>query len=402
MANIQKRGDNSWYFTVIAGKDSKGKYIRRTRTIKVEDPALLKTTKRLQDYINDEYSKFRQEVEAGEYIAPEKMTFAAFVEEWKAKYGVKHLQPATLEGYMSHLKNRIIPVFGQFRLDSIKTIQIVNFVDGLQREQRQDGSTAVISSATVQYIHRVIKNVFSRAVDWKVIKSNPVAGVKKPKAVHKQMEVYNNEEVEQLFNALAKETQHWRMFVTLALITGLRRGELLGLEWKHVDTDKGTIDVCQALTFSHDQRYTVKEPKTANSKRIVTLPTPIIPELKAFKKECNKDRMKTEELWEGGAHFFVFTAWNGKPLNPSSVTLWWGRFMKRAKLKHIRFHDLRHTSATLLLNQGVHAKIISSRLGHSNISTTMNIYAHALREADQAAADTFNSLFTPKVEKKIN
>ncbi|MEX2459713.1 MAG: site-specific integrase [Paenibacillaceae bacterium] len=192
------------------------------------------------------------------------------------------------------------------------------------------------------------------------------------------------------------------MFITLALTTGLRRGELLGLEWKHIDIDNGMIDVCQSLTFSHDQRYTVKEPKTKSSLRNVTLPASIITDLKAYKKECSKDRMKTEELWEGGEHFFAFTSWNGKPLSPSSVTLWWGRFKKRAKLKHIRFHDLRYTSATLLLNQGVHAKIISSRLGHSNISTTMNIYAHALREADQAAADTFNSLFTPKVEKKIN
>ncbi|WP_409347058.1 site-specific integrase [Paenibacillus sp. MBLB4367] len=124
--------------------------------------------------------------------------------------------------------------------------------------------------------------------------------------------------------------------------------------------------------------------------------------LKEYKLHCNKERMKASELWEGGEYFFLFTAWNGKPISPFSVNNYWGRFIKRNNLKYIRFHDLRHTSATLLLNQGVHAKIISSRLGHADITTTLNIYAHALQEADQAAADQFDSLFSQRMHKQIN
>jgi integrase len=108
--------------------------------------------------------------------------------------------------------------------------------------------------------------------------------------------------------------------------------------------------------------------------------------------------MKSADLWEGGENFFLFTFWNGKPINPYSVGTWWRRFSANNDMKYIRFHDLRHTSATLLLNQGIHAKIISSRLGHANITTTLNIYAHALQEADQAAADKLDSLFAPKNE----
>jgi integrase len=189
--------------------------------------------------------------------------------------------------------------------------------------------------------------------------------------------------------------------ISLALTTGLRRGELLGLDWKNVDLEKGTINVRQSLTFSHSGGYKVKEPKTRNSSRKVSLPVSLLPELKNFKIHCNKLRLETVDLWEGGEHFFLFTSWNGKPLNPYSIGTWWRRFTKRNQFKYIRFHDLHHTSATLLLNKGVHAKIISSRLGHANIATTLNIYAHALQEADQAAADKLDTLFTSRKENKL-
>jgi integrase len=155
------------------------------------------------------------------------------------------------------------------------------------------------------------------------------------------------------------------------------------------------------LTFSQTGGYKVKEPKTKNSTRRVTLPGTLIPELRSFKAHCNEQRIKTVDKWEGGENFFLFAFWNGKPMNPYSVGTGWRRFSANNNLKYIRFHDLRHTSATLLLNQGVHAKIISSRLGHANITTTLNIYAHALQEADQAAADKFDFLFTAKGETKI-
>jgi integrase len=225
MPNIQERGNNSYFLTVSLGKDAKGKYIRRTKTVKCR-------TKKEAD---SEYAKFRQEVEAGEYVAPEKMTLAAFVEEWREKYAKEHLGDATLDTYNIHLKNRILPIFGHKRIDEIKTIQIMSFIEGLKKGKRQDGRNGSLSAGTIQYIHRTLKNVFSRAVDWKMIKSNPVEGVKKPKVTQKNMEVYNETEVGELLSLLENEALHWRIMVKLALTTGLRRGELLGLEWKHID-----------------------------------------------------------------------------------------------------------------------------------------------------------------------
>jgi integrase len=167
--------------------------------------------------------------------------------------------------------------------------------------------------------------------------------------------------------------------------------ELLALEWKHIDLEKCTIDVKQSLSYVNGQNI-IKEPKTKNSIRKVSVPASLIADLKEYGLHCRKEKLKAGDLWGGGERFFVFSSWNGKPYYHTVPGTWLRRFIKRNNLKPIRFHDLRHTSATLLINQGVHAKTISARLGHADIRTTMNIYGHALQAADHAAADTFNSL----------
>ncbi|WP_301994366.1 site-specific integrase [Brevibacillus laterosporus] len=216
--------------------------------------------------------------------------------------------------------------------------------------------------------------------------------LKKPKVEQEEMSVYEEEEIRLLFIALEKKSLMWRTMVTLALTCGLRRGELLALEWDNVNFEESYIYIKHSLSYSKESGYLIKEPKTKNSKRKVSIPLSLIPDLKELKKQAMKDRLKAEELWEGGERFFVFTSWHGKPLYPSSVKTWWSRFTKRHSLRYIRFHDLRHTSATLLINQGVHTKIVSQRLGHAKTSTTNDIYAHVLLSADKETAKHFDSL----------
>ncbi|MCF6409013.1 tyrosine-type recombinase/integrase [Pseudalkalibacillus salsuginis] len=381
--SIEKRGQESWRLIYSLGYDQHGKRIKRTKTVKCKTKSEAKK----------ELAKFITEVEAGEYIAPEKMKFAAFIIEWEKKYAEKHLSPATITSYRTHLKNRIIPYFGHKNLSQIKPIDIVNFLEHLQEEgQRQDGKSGVLSSSSVEYNHRILRNIFSRAVEWQLIKKSPVETVKKPKRIQKETSVFSQKEATEVFTHLRKEKPMWRIMVILALTTGMRRGELLGLEWKNVDLEKGTIQIKQTLTYTNKQ-HIVKEPKTKNSIRMVSLPASLIEALKTYKHFTNKERMKAGDHWEGGNYYFLFSSWHGKPLHPSSVTTWWKRFINKNNLRYIRFHDLRHTSATLLINQGVHAKTISSRLGHADIRTTMNIYGHALQEADQEAANHFDSFF---------
>lgn len=392
--SIEKRGENSWRLTVDAGELPDGKRNRPRKTIRVEDKALLRTTKRLQDYLESELAKFKIEVESGQYIAPEKMTFGAFVKEWREKYAVDHLAERTLYTYDVNLKTHILPVFEHQRLEQIKPLHIVSFLKQLsQPGSRKDGQT--LSSGSIQFIHRTLKNIFKRAVEWKVIRDNPVASVQKPKVMSRKNTPYDETEVALLLTALQNEPFHWRMMITLALITGMRRGELLGLEWKHIDLKSGVISVEQSVSLSPKGIAHVKEPKTKGSRRKVALPASVLEELKEYAKHQAKERDKNEIIWEGGDYKFLFCHLNGKAYHQERPYLWFRHFLKKHGLRYIRFHDLRHTSATLLINQGVHAKIISERLGHGSISTTMNVYGHALQSADQAAADKFETLFTP-------
>ncbi|MGG3798027.1 tyrosine-type recombinase/integrase [Metabacillus fastidiosus] len=390
MASIQKRGDNSFLLVVEAGYNAKGKRIRRTKTIRIKDPALLKTKKKLNDYLNDELVKFKIEVESGEYIAPEKMILKDFISEWEQKYAEKELGEQTLANYLGHIKNHIIPSLGHMKLEQIKPLHIINFINDIKRK-KNDGE---LSSGTIENIYKITKNIFERATEWKIIKENPVASVKKPK-VQKTVrtDVYDEKEIEQLFVSVQNEPIYWQVFASLALAAGLRRSELLGLEWKNVDFETGVIDVVQVIVKGKSGRPVIKEPKTKNSKRKVSLPQSVVEELRRYHLHWKKEKLSVGDDWLAKDNEFVFCREDGLHYHPQTPTAWWIRFTKKANIRHIRLHDLRHTSATLLINQGVHAKIISSRLGHSNIGITMDIYGHALQSADQQAAEKLDSLF---------
>ncbi|MFD2614463.1 tyrosine-type recombinase/integrase [Paenibacillus gansuensis] len=401
MASIEKRGKNSWRFVVEAGYDPNGKRIKRSKTIKIEDEALLRTTRKLKDFLDMELAKFKIEVEAGEYVSPEKMSFSSFVIEWKNKYAIKTLSPSTLTAYMAYLNKRILPVLGHKRIDEIKPIHIVNLISSITDSPREGlGHEGTISSGTVAFILRILKNVFSRAAEWKLIKESPAAGIKKPKVNYKEFEIYNEDEIERLFAALENEPPQWRVMIALALTTGLRRGELLGLEWHHIDLENGLLEVRQTLSGNAlDGQPILSEPKTKQSRRILSLPESMIEELKFFKQVNEKAKNVLGDRWKGENRYFVFSKHDGEPYHHKAPYLWFRRFLLRHKLRHIRFHDLRHTSASLLISQGVHAKLISSRLGHSSISTTMNIYGHALRSADREVASKLNNLLPGRKNK---
>ncbi|WP_312894945.1 site-specific integrase [Paenibacillus eucommiae] len=258
----------------------------------------------------------------------------------------------------------------------MKTIHIVSFLDSLTKDgARQGFRKGNLSTGTIEINHRVLKNIFSRAVEWKLLKLNP-----------------------QLLRALQKESIHWRTMITLALTTGLRRGELLGLEWHHIDWEMGVLSVIQSVSMSPAGIVHVKEPKTKASKRKVALPPSMLEELKDYYSHKLDERDKVGDRWQGGKYNFMFCHPDGKAFHQERPYLWFRAFLKKNNLRYIKFHSLRHTSATLLINQGVHAKIISERLGHGNIQVTMNIYGFALRSADRAAADKFESFLTGRQE----
>lgn len=182
------------------------------------------------------------------------MTFNKFVEEWRSKYGIKHLEAKTLENYNHLLKNHISPVFGNKRLDELKPIHIVSFMKNLELDgARKDGKSGGLSSTTIRFAHRVMKDILDRAVEWQILKSNPVSATKRPKVARLTVDVYDELEVSELLNGLSNEAEHWRIMIKMAITTGLRRGELLALEWKHINIDEGFIEVVQSLSYVNGQ-----------------------------------------------------------------------------------------------------------------------------------------------------
>lgn len=393
MASIEKRGNNSFRFIAEVGRDADGKRIKRTKTVRYPK-------KPTNSQLEKDLAAFVTEIESGTYIAPEKMTFADFVELWSSKFVDKELELKTRENYLLHARNRILPYFGHYRIDKIKALHIVEFLDELSDDgSRKDGKAGTLSPASVVYIYRVLRSIFTKAIDWKVIKDNPMGSIKKPKEPKtRKMNVFTDDDVADLFQALENESYPFRMLVTLALTTGLRRGELIALEWKHVNFEKGILEIEQSIPIFKDGQPHIKAPKTGMVRK-VSLPQSVVEDLKEYRRHMNKERQDIMERWEGGENLFLFCSWNGKALAPNRPTKWWTSFFERnPQLRHIRFHDLRHTSATLLINQGVHAKIISERLGHSKIATTMDIYGHVIESADQAAASKFE-IFLPRHNK---
>lgn len=387
MASIEKRGKNSWRLVVEAGYGPDGKRIRRTKTIRIEDEALLRTTKKLRDYLNEELTKFKIEVEAGEYIAPEKKTFAAFAEEWQKKFAEKELSPTTLKNDLNRLNKHILPKFGHMRLDQLKTIHIVNFIN----ELRESG----LSENTILNIYKVLKSILTCAKEWRLIATNPIDGVKRPKQEKKRMKYLDENEAREVIAALYNEPPVWRLYFLGAMLGGFRRGELLALEWSDVNFEDNTIYIGKSIALTVNGAPLIKKPKTDESEGLVDMPEWYMRELHTFYKNWQKERWSLGDLWKGGDRQFVFHNGYGKPFHYTTPTGTWKKFLRRNGLKDIRLHDLRHTAATLLIEAGADLKIVQERLRHSKYQTTADFYAHVTKKVSKETAAKLEK-FNPK------
>ncbi|PID20156.1 site-specific integrase [Sporosarcina sp. P3] len=389
MANIEKRGDNSYRFTVTAGKDANGKYIRKRMTYTVTEKF---TPKKLEEHLRHEYLKFKEDVLSETYIKPEKMTFATFVEEWKKNFADKELSETTYINRMTVLKSHILPVISHVRMDQFKPLLLADLLNGLTRKDGKEGDLSVASKVEV---YKTLSSVFKYAVKWKVIMVNPMDSVNKPSdrqaPQSDELNVYEPNEIKALFAAAENEPIYWQVFLTLALTAGLRRGELLGLEWGKVDKVNKCIDVSTTIVKGKTGAL-IKQPKTRKSNRLITLPDSTMDELDRFRKHWVKEKLRMGSGWIENEKEWLFCNENGTHFYPDTPSTWWKRFTERAELRYIRLHDLRHTFATLQIARGVHAKVIAERLGHSKISTTMDVYGHLLRSADQDAASTLEGI----------
>lgn len=387
--SLRERGKRSWELTVSLGKGADGKYIKRTKTVKAKNKTEARELLR----------QFIYEVETGEYTNLGKILFKDLIEDWRIKHS-STLAIRTQQGYESNLKLRVLPYFSQMKVSSIKKIHIQNFFDDLREEgARLDGKKDKLSSSHINNHHTLLSSIFSFAVDRGYIKESPMKGVKKLKVEKKKISVYEKRDVAALVERLQNAPLTWRTLVILAIVSGARAGELVGLEWKHIDFDNEFIRIEQSLTLKKGEGVKVKSTKTDRS-RVVSIPGNVLQLLKELKVAQSKDRLQAAENWvrewEGIERHFVFTAPNafGRPMRPDSVTQWWERFFKQNNdLKFINFHGLRHTSVSILIDEKTPMKVISERVGHAKIGTSMDIYGHLLEEADKKAAASMEKVF---------
>lgn len=392
------RGNGKWQLEVDLGKTIGGKSRnRKYRTVKAKN----KTEAELL------LTKFVAELTNEGYIEAKDIGFVEFVNNhWIPKCAMKRLEHTTLSSYIEKIENRIFPAFKYFKLHEIQPIHIVDFLDDLENSGRLDGKHGKLSSSTIHYHYRVLKNIFNFAVEIKFLKENPVEAVKRPKEEFKEIKVYNEEESIKLIAALDKEVDypHWQIIIKLAISSGMRRSELFGLEFKHIDLDNKIIHIRQALTYTKEFGFKIQEIKKGSRsarQRDVSLPETLIEPIRLLRLKRRKERLASKELWRDGKYDLLLCHPNGKPYLPDAMGSWWRNFIKRHGLKYINIHALRHTSATLLINEGVHPKVISKRLGHSSIKTTMNVYGHVLQKADKSATEKIENILFKKTVKDI-
>ena len=382
---IRKRSNGKYTLTVYDGYDGDGKQVIRSKTVQASS---MKDVRRL-------YAEFENEVRSGRVMSAASYKFQEFAEMWLAEYCEKNLAPKTVETYRKQLKTRIIPAFGSRRLAEITPLDVIYFVNRLKTKPSGGGKNRKpASDHLVSQCFYVLSSLLQDATEWQLIGSNPCASVPRPKVQRTKMKLPDMDGIMEVVHAVqgVQELKKRALF-SLAIATGLRRGELNGLKWTDVNLDTGRIDVRRAVQEVGRQVIS-KEPKTAGSVRTLYITGAVLELLKLYNQEEMARKEELAGIWDPGD--WVFTQWNGNVINPGTVTHWWIKFIRKNNLPHIPFHGLRHMSATILIAEGVPLKNVSARLGHSDIRTTANIYADALETVDREAAAKIDDYLSGK------
>ncbi|WP_245256935.1 site-specific integrase [Nitrobacter sp. Nb-311A] len=287
---------------------------------------------------------------------------------------------AAIARALCRYRTNIIPLLGGVTLNKLRPAQIAEAYATALASGRRDGKGG-LSPRTVHHMHRILKQALGQAVKWELLNRNPCDAVDPPKVERTAMHTFDLPQTAALIDAL----RGTRMLIPalLAVLCGLRRGELAALRWRNVDLGAGQIAVVESAEETKDGvRY--KEPKSGRA-RTVALSSTMIDELKAHRAR------QAQELLKLGVRLsrdsFVVAQADASPLKPTSITHEWVRLLGRTTLPRIRFHDLRHAHATHMLASGVHPKIASERLGHSKVGITLDLYSHVLpnMQADAVA-----------------
>lgn len=255
-----------------------------------------------------------------------------------------------------------------------------------------------ISNNSICHFHRHITSILNKAVQWGYIEKNPSVYAIKPKMEHKRKSLPDIDEVMRLTNCLEDEPIKYKTMILLLIYSGMRKGELLGLEWEDINFEKETVNIERASQYVEHIGIITVTTKNQSSERVIKLPKIIFDLLRTYRVWQSEEIIALGDKWnrEWQESKRLFTTWDGKPMHPDSLNKWFTDFLKRNDLQHMTIHELRHLNASLMIMQNNPITIVSRRLGHSRPSTTMSIYAHALKSADAEASESIADILQAK------
>ena len=453
MSSIRQRG-SSYQIRVGSGYNLKGKQIIKVLTY---TPPEGLTLKQIDREVERQKVLFEKKVKEGLYL-DSNINFSDFAKRWINDYAVKQLAPKTIQRYESLLV-RINEAIGHIKLEKLQPQHLLAFYDNLgEPEIRLNGlyqasdklitllnedidkialnsgvsvrtikgivkgkatnlltvnkllsalntnnktlfttESTSLSPKTIQHYHRLISSILSTAVQWQIIFFNPCERVKPPKATNKEAMYLDEVQAQKVIELLAKEDMKYKTAITLLIYSGLRRGELCGLEWSDIEFKNEVIHVKRSSQYLPKKGIFQKSPKSKASSRTIKLNSDIFSLLTEYKKWQNIQRLKCGDLWLNSNR--LFTQWNGKPINPDTFTKWFHKWVIKNNLPPVSIHSLRHTNATLLISGGVSIRVVADMLGHAQPSTTSNIYTHAIKSASAAASEILKDILNPVKNK---
>ena len=374
--SIRKRKDGRWEGRYTAGHDPEtGKAIYKN------------VLGRSQAEVKEKLKQAIGEAQALDITKAGKYTVGEWMEVWFQDYAKIKVRPSSHQTYQGYIHNHIRPNIGDIPLEKLTSLDLQKFYKKLLTTGRVDrveakGQPKGLSAKTVRNLHQILSSALKLAQEQRLILTNPAEGCALPRVEHQEMKTLTTVQLASFFRE-ARESGVFELYY-LELATGLRRGELLGLKWEDIDLERGDLRVRRQVSRINGE--VVEAPlKTKNAYRTLPLAEDTVSVLKEQRRKV-------------GNSPWVFPSPNGGPISPDSVLHMLHRVLKRAGLPKVRFHDLRHTFATLALQNGVDVKTVSGMLGHFSAGFTLDTYAHITSAAQRQAAQTMGSVLAGTIQ----
>lgn len=317
-------------------------------------------------------------------VSPGKITVGEYLKRWLRDYATHNVALTTMARYSGIVENHLIPALGGMRLRELRPAHI----QAAYGRWLEKG----LSARSVVQHHRILKEALSHAVKWQFLAHNPCNAVEPPRARRLEMRVLSPEELKRAL--AAADGSSYGALIHLAAMTGMRQGELLGLRWRDVDLESRVIHVQQTVQWLPGRGFVFGQPKTPRSRRAIALSVESVQRLRVHRQRCLEQRVLVGPGYKDSG--LVFTTCVGTPISPTNLRRGWRGILDAAALDHVRFHDLRHTAATLMLMAGVHPKVVSERLGHATISITLDTYSHVLPDMQRDATEAVERLLAER------